>query len=104
MSKIMQNLVVLMEPSEDAYDYSLKAGNMILNRFCIDEDAAFELSGVNFLEKSSRDKRSGKSIKLKVKRKEKGKEYSFWRTYFVLLYFVKLNFHEQLIILPKRTL
>ena len=53
MSKIMQNLVVLMEPSEDAFDTPLKAGNMILNRFCIDEDAAFELSGVNYLKKSS---------------------------------------------------
>ena len=51
MSKIMQNLVVFMEPSEDADDVSLKVGNMILNRFCIDEDAAFELSGVNYLEK-----------------------------------------------------
>ena len=54
MSKIMQNLVVLMEPSRDADDVSLKAGNMILNRFCIDEDAAFELSGVYYLKKSSR--------------------------------------------------
>ena len=38
MSKKMQNLVVLMEPSGDAYNTPLKAGNMILNRFCIDED------------------------------------------------------------------
>ena len=45
MSKIMQNLLVLMEPFEDAHETPLKAGNMILNRFCIDEDAAFELSG-----------------------------------------------------------
>ena len=50
-SKIMQNLVVLMEPSDDAWDTSLKTGNMIFNRFCIDEDAAFELSGVNYLKK-----------------------------------------------------
>ena len=49
----MQNLVVLMEPSKDAWDTSLKGGNMILNRFCIDEDAAFEFSGVNYLTKSS---------------------------------------------------
>ena len=49
MSKIMQNLVVLKEPSNDAWNTSLKGGNMILNRFCIDEDAAFELSGVNHL-------------------------------------------------------
>ena len=54
MSKIMQNLVVMMEPSEHAWDNSLKAGNMFLNRFCIDEDAAFELSGVKYLQKSSR--------------------------------------------------
>ena len=53
MPKVMQNLVVLMEPSEDAESVSSKAGTMILNRFCIDEDAAFELSGVNYLKKSS---------------------------------------------------
>ena len=50
MSKVMQNLVVLMRPSEEAYQTPLKAGNMISNRFFIDEDAAFELSGVNYLE------------------------------------------------------
>ena len=49
MAKIMQNLVVLMDPSEQADDISLKGGNMYLNRFCIDEDAAFELSGVHYV-------------------------------------------------------
>ena len=52
-SKIMQNLVVLMDPSETPWETSMKGGNMILNRFCIDEDAAFELAGVNSLKKSS---------------------------------------------------
>ena len=84
MSKIMQNLVVFMEPSEHAFDNSLKAGNMTLNRFCIDEDAAFELSGVNYLEKSSIDITHSISREFEVKRKEKGKEYSFWRSYFIL--------------------
>ena len=70
MSKNMQNLFVFMEPSERAHRTPLKGGNMILNRFCIDEDAAFELSGVNYLEKSSFDMEE-------YKRKEKGKEYSF---------------------------
>ena len=79
MSKTMQNLVVLMEPSEHADDVSLKGGNMILNRFCIDEDAAFELSGVNYLKKTSKDIVHGKNLKFKVKRKVKGKEYSFLR-------------------------
>ena len=51
----MQNLVFLMEPSEEASNISLKGGNMILNRFCIDEDAAFELSGVNYLKRSYKD-------------------------------------------------
>ena len=45
----MQNLVFLMDPSDRAWETSLKSGNMILNRFCIDEDAAFELSGVSYL-------------------------------------------------------
>ena len=54
MSKVMQNLVVLMEPSERVYRVHFKAGNMILNRFCINEDAAFELSGVNYLKEYRR--------------------------------------------------
>ena len=68
MSKKMQNLVVFMEPSENACFTPLKGGNMILNRFCIDEDAAFELSGVNSLEKSSFNRNYSE---------EKGMEYSF---------------------------
>ena len=61
----MQNLVVFIEPSEDAWYTPLKAGNMVLNRFCIDEDAAFELSGVYYLKNWS------------IGRKVKGKEDSF---------------------------
>ena len=49
----MQNLFVFMEPSEDAHDTPMKAGNMILNRFCIDEDAVFETSGIYNLKKWS---------------------------------------------------
>ena len=79
----MQNLVVLMEPSEHAYKTPLKGGNMILNRFCVDEDAAFELSGVNYLKKTSADLVDEESIKFKVQRNEKGKEYSFLRSYFI---------------------
>ena len=52
MLKKSQNLVVLMEPSEDASRLSSKCGNMCFNRFCIDEDASFELSGVRYLETS----------------------------------------------------
>ena len=51
---------------------------MILNRFCIDEDAAFELSGVNFF-KRRENKFFPYSIPrdIELKRKEKGTEYSF---------------------------
>ena len=73
----MQNLFVLMEPSMYPNCTPWKAGNMILNRFCIDEDAAFELSGVNYLKKSSHDMKEDKSLKFKFKRIQKGKEYSF---------------------------
>ena len=84
MSKIMQNLVVLMEPSEDADDVPLKTGNMILNRFCIDEDAAFELSGVNYLRKTYVILRLGLTKSDKEQRKSKGKEDSFLRSFFIL--------------------
>ena len=53
MPKMMQNLVFLMEPPRKEYKISLNAGNMCLNRFCIDEDASFELSGVYDFKKSS---------------------------------------------------
>ena len=84
MPKIMQNLVVLMEPSEHAWNTSVRGGNMILNRFCIDEDAAFELSGVNYLTKSSHDMNYGENLKFKAQREEKGKEFSFLRSCFIL--------------------
>ena len=45
----MQNLVVLIEKSKFADETPLKSANMILNRFCVDEDAVCELSGVNNL-------------------------------------------------------
>ena len=42
---------------------------MILNRFCIDEDAAFEVSGVYSLKKSSYDIKTGDDLEFKLKRK-----------------------------------
>ena len=61
----MQNLLVLMDPVKDAWHISCKFGNMFLNRFCIDEDAAVELSGIHFLKKWSkkdRDKRTNYKV------------------------------------------
>ena len=62
-----------MEPSEQAYSIDFKGGNMCLNRFSIDEDAAFELSGVHYLEKSSYDIIYRNEFELE--RKSKGKGY-----------------------------
>ena len=67
----MQNFIVFIDEEaisssrsfNDTFDISLKGGKMCFNRFCIDEDAAFELSGVHYL----------KSPILK----EKGRENSF---------------------------
>ena len=70
----MQNLVFLMEPPLNARRTSLKAGNMWLNRFLIDEDAAFELSGVNYLEKST-------SFRYIEEQKMKGNELSYFHFY-----------------------
>ena len=63
----MQNLVVLMGPTDGADDISSKGGNMCLNRFCIDEDAAFELSGVLYMKKSN---------DISSSKESKGKNYS----------------------------
>ena len=46
----MQNLVVFIERSEDASNISWQAAKLYLNRFCIDEESACELSGVYYLE------------------------------------------------------
>ena len=43
---IMQNVVLLVLQSNNPIDISWKGGNMILNRFCIDEEMANESSGV----------------------------------------------------------
>ena len=54
MKRVMQNVVLIMEPNDDDFEVSMQAGNMCLNRFCIDEDAAFETTGVYYLEESFR--------------------------------------------------
>ena len=76
MSKTMQNLVVLMEPFEDADNVSVNTGNMLFNRFSVDEDAAFELS-VYYLEKASRDMMYTENLEFEEKRKVKGKRSCF---------------------------
>ena len=61
-----------MEPSEHSDRRNIEAAKMCFNRFCIDEDAAFDLSGVYYLEKSFK---YGGDYFNKSKRKSKGKGY-----------------------------
>ena len=46
MSRTTQNLTVIINTKEEPSDISDAAANMILNRFCIDENAGFELTGI----------------------------------------------------------
>ena len=48
-----QDVVLLLIPPLYPYDISWKGGNSLLNRFCIDEEMAFETSGVYFKKKNS---------------------------------------------------
>ena len=61
-----------MEPQFRPWDISLKGGNIFLNRFCVDEDAGFELSGVYFFKKW-----------LAIMKKGKGNHYMY-EVFFVL--------------------
>ena len=67
MTEIKQNLVVFMEENENPSITSVKAGNMCFNRFCIEEDAAFELSEVYYLKKTSNWRRPSK-VRVKGKK------------------------------------
>ena len=49
----MQNIILLIEPYKEACEISFKSGNMCLNRFCIDEDAGNEISGIYYLKEAS---------------------------------------------------
>ena len=72
----MQNLVFLIEPRKSNWDPPSKGGNLILNRFCIEEDAAFELCGVNsFKAYLPVVQRRWYHFRRKSNSKEKGKEY-----------------------------
>ena len=84
---VRQNLVFFIEPSEDAFETPLKGGSMIFNRFCIDEKAAFELSGVNYIKKWSFKTANSSTREFQVKSEAKGKEFTF----LLLFYFVKLS-------------
>ena len=63
----MQKIVLFIEPSEEAWQTPSKIGNLFMNRFAVDEDAAFEILKIFELENSS-DSMSAEE------RKQKGRD------------------------------
>ena len=59
MPKRKTNFIIFFEKREEwhnelrGYDNSMNAGNMFINRCCIDEEASFEISGIYHLKDSS---------------------------------------------------
>ena len=49
----MQKIVLFIEPTDDAWRTPLKIGNLFMNRFAVEEDAAFEVLKIFELEKTS---------------------------------------------------
>ena len=41
-----QRIIIYIEPSDDKWSCPLKIGNLYMNRFAIDEEAAFEIQDV----------------------------------------------------------
>ena len=64
MTKTNHNLALLIQPTEDLWNISWRAGNMLLNRFHIDEDAAFESAGIYNLSSNGTNNSKGKDLKL----------------------------------------
>ena len=66
-----------MDPATHGYDVSAKAGLMYLNRFCIDEEAAFELSGVYSVRKHGLGRIFSKEMKRVAANKSKDRKIHF---------------------------
>ena len=51
MSKLMQKIVLFIEPNDDAYSTPFKIGHLFMNRFAVDENVSFEIIKVLELRK-----------------------------------------------------
>ena len=49
----MQKIILFIEPNDDACFTPLKLGNLFMNRFAVEEDAASEILTIFELDKSS---------------------------------------------------
>ena len=55
MPKLMQNIVLFIEPQSEKCHTLLKIGNLFMNRFSIDEDRCNETLKIYHLENTFRD-------------------------------------------------
>ena len=53
MPKYMHQVIIMIEPNDEKYWTNEKIGNLFMNRFTIDEDAAFEIPKIFQLQKTS---------------------------------------------------
>ena len=83
----MQNLVVFIEPSEDDSNISAKAAMLFLNRFCIGEESACELSGVYYL-------KSEEPLNFTLKQKVKGKGKAIFESVLATEKIKSVSFHH----------
>ena len=73
----MQKIVLFIEPNVDLFSTPLKIGNLFMNRFAVDEDAASEILKIFELEKTSiemSDHRHPNYKNFAEERKQKGKD------------------------------
>ena len=71
----MQKIVLFIEPCDEAYVTLLKIGNLFMNRFAVEEDAASEVLKIFELEKTSDkmfDPDHSEYNKFEEERKQKG--------------------------------
>ena len=63
MPKLMQKIVLFVEPQQEKYGRPLKIGNLFMNRFSIDEDRWNELLKIYYLENAFWDYTYGRLTK-----------------------------------------
>ena len=77
MPKNMQKIVLFIEPFDELWMTPLKIGNLFMNRFAVEEDAASEVLKIFELEKISFEMsypKHPKYEKFTEERKQKGKD------------------------------
>ena len=77
----MQKIVIFIEPNDELWLTSLKIGNLLMNRFAVEEDAASEVLKIFELEKTLTEMSFHKHPNYKnftEERKQKGKDLIYF--------------------------